>query len=124
MASASGLPALADLFGSDVPYAEPYWYNGYKSPFYEQKHLDWRAKVRAFMEENVIPNIDDWEQEGVGVPLELLQKAAAAGLYGFQWPEEFGGTPPEGFDAFHDVRAQLAQPLTIHTHKHNQYILT
>ena len=42
-----------------------------------------------------------WEEDGE-VPLQLLQLAAREGLYGFQWPEEYGGTPPQDFDAFHE----------------------
>ena len=90
-------------FGADEPYGEPYWYRGMQSPYYKQTHLDWRAKVREFMDREVLPFVDEWEQDGSEVPLELLQRAAAEGLYGFQWPEKYGGTPPEGFDAFHDL---------------------
>jgi len=54
------------------------------------------------MDSHVLPNIAEWEEEGE-VPLQLLQLAAREGLYGFQWPEEYGGTPPQDFDAFHDL---------------------
>ena len=36
-------------------------------------------------------------------PPELHEKAYRAGIYGAIWPEEFGGTPPKDFDAFHDL---------------------
>jgi hypothetical protein len=36
-------------------------------------------------------------------PKELHQKAYEAGIYGAMWPQAYGGTPPEGCDAFHDL---------------------
>eukprot|EP00658_Telonema_sp_P-2_P014711 TRINITY_DN15609_c0_g1_i3.p1 TRINITY_DN15609_c0_g1~~TRINITY_DN15609_c0_g1_i3.p1 ORF type:complete len:254 (-),score=69.02 TRINITY_DN15609_c0_g1_i3:33-794(-) len=48
------------------------------------------------------PTLVQWEEEGE-VPITLLQLAASEGLYGFQWPEEYGGTPPPEFDVFHDL---------------------
>ncbi len=32
-------------FGSDIPYAEPGWYQGQASPYYTESHVAFRAKV-------------------------------------------------------------------------------
>lgn len=42
-----------------------------------------------------------WDEAGT-YPRELHEKAYKAGVYGAIWPKEYGGTPPEDFDAFHD----------------------
>eukprot|EP00656_Telonema_subtile_P006248 TRINITY_DN12869_c0_g1_i4.p2 TRINITY_DN12869_c0_g1~~TRINITY_DN12869_c0_g1_i4.p2 ORF type:complete len:100 (+),score=28.83 TRINITY_DN12869_c0_g1_i4:196-495(+) len=89
------------LFGAEEPFAEPYWYRGMASPYYKPTHVAWRSKVRTFMDDEVLPFIAEWEEQGE-VPIALLQLAAANGLYGFQWPQKYGGTPPEGLDAFHE----------------------
>jgi alkylation response protein AidB-like acyl-CoA dehydrogenase len=93
-------------FGAIEPYAEPYWYSGAAaSPFYTGSHRAFRARVRAFVDAEIKPNVLRWEKEQE-LPLELLAKAARAGVYAPQWPTELGGTPPGGedgsFDAFHD----------------------
>jgi len=95
-------------FGSDVPFAEPAWYRGAFSPYYNKSHLKFRETVRRFVEEEVLPHVDDWEEQhlrsGFEMPKELFRKAYAAGVFAPQWPVEFGGTPPEGgFDMFHDL---------------------
>jgi hypothetical protein len=35
----------SDKFGEPLPFCEPYWYQGYPSPYYKQGHKDFRAKV-------------------------------------------------------------------------------
>jgi len=97
------------LFGSDVPYAEPAWYRGQQSTYYTQSHVDFRAKMRKFVNEHLLPNINEWEEacvsKGHEVPAKELARAAVeAGVYAPSAPAELGGTPPEGgFDAFHDL---------------------
>jgi hypothetical protein len=34
-------------FGSEIPYAEPGWYQGQASPHYTESHVAFRAKVTA-----------------------------------------------------------------------------
>lgn len=98
---------MAISFGAEEPYAEPYWYSASaSSPYYTEGHRRFRAKVRSFVDAEIRPNVLRWEKEQV-LPLELLAKAARAGVYAPQWPAELGGTPPDGvegsFDAFHDL---------------------
>mmetsp|Transcript_6310 Transcript_6310/g.21143 ORF Transcript_6310/g.21143 Transcript_6310/m.21143 type:complete len:417 (+) Transcript_6310:1114-2364(+) len=70
---------------------------------YKESHHKFRAKVRAFCDKEIRPYIDDWEEEGT-YPSDLHKKAYEAGVYAAVWPEEYGGTPPEGgLDAFHDL---------------------
>ena len=100
--AAAGSPS--DAFGSVVPYSEPYWYRASEtSPYYTEAHVAFRAKVRAFVDAELIPHVDAWDEAGA-FPEELHRKAYAAGIYAAAWPVEHGGTPPPGgFDAFHDL---------------------
>jgi len=84
------------LFGSDVPFAEPPDLRGEFSPFYSEDHRAWRAKVRKFVEEEILPHCEEWDELGEFPGQELRRKAYAAGIYGAMWPREFGGTPPDG----------------------------
>jgi len=88
--------------GDQVPFGDPYWYQGFESPFYTESHKKFRAKVRAFVEKDLMPNIHDWEEAGA-YPRDLLSKAYEAGVLAAMWPKQYGGTQPEKVDAFHDL---------------------
>jgi len=47
--------------------------------------------------------MDDWIDAGQTYPNELHLKAYAAGINGAIFPAEYGGTPPENYDAFHEL---------------------
>ncbi|MDD7811290.1 acyl-CoA dehydrogenase family protein [Mycobacterium sp. CSUR Q5927] len=57
-----------------------------------------RKTVRAFVEREIAPNVDEWERTGE-LPRELHRKAAEAGLLGAGFPEEVGGGGGDGADA-------------------------
>lgn len=93
-----------------------------KSPFYTESHQQWREQMRRFVDKEIIPYVDDWEEAGE-VPLELWAKAADIGLLQMGYPEEYGGIS-EGIDAFHTIIASeeiarsgatgISSSLTIH----------
>ena len=72
-----------------------------RSPFYDETHEAIAQSVRRFVEREVVPNIDRWEDERQ-LPRELQKKAAEAGILGLGYPEEYGGTS-EGVDIFHSL---------------------
>jgi len=83
-------------FGSNVPYAEPAWYRGTPTPYYEAKHAVFREKVRAFVDEHLVPYVDEWDEKG-RCPIEELRLKAFSAEVLCPWaPEELGGTPPAG----------------------------
>ena len=88
------------VFGSSTPFAEPNWYQGYATPFYRPSHLAYRAKVRSFVDTELVPFVHAWDESGV-YPRELHQKAYLAGVYGSSWPHKYGGKGPEDADQFH-----------------------
>ena len=72
-----------------------------RSPFYDETHEALAQSVRRFVAREVAPHIDAWEVAGE-LPRDLHRKAAAAGILGLRFPEEYGGHS-EGFDVFHGL---------------------
>lgn len=70
-------------------------------PHMDETHAEWRRSVRGFVEREMMPYIEDWEEAG-RVPRDLFKKAKAAGLLGIGYPTEYGGEGTE-FDRFHGI---------------------
>lgn len=64
----------------------------YMSPLYTGDHRAWRATLRKFVETEMMPHVNEWDEAGE-FPRELYKKAAAVGLIGMGYPSEYGGTP-------------------------------
>lgn len=62
------------------------------SPYYTQEHEAFREQVRRFVDREIEPNINAWDEAG-RVPGSFWQTAADAGLLALGYPEELGGTP-------------------------------
>jgi acyl-CoA dehydrogenase len=69
------------------------------NPNMRPEHHEWRTQLRKFMDAEIMPYAQDWD-EACHIPIELWPKAAAVGLLGLGYPEEFGGTK-EGIDSWH-----------------------
>eukprot|EP01062_Namystynia_karyoxenos_P062645 TRINITY_DN55523_c0_g1_i1.p1 TRINITY_DN55523_c0_g1~~TRINITY_DN55523_c0_g1_i1.p1 ORF type:complete len:411 (+),score=129.32 TRINITY_DN55523_c0_g1_i1:96-1328(+) len=73
------------------------------SPFAKKEsHERLRQTVREFMDREVAPHLDEWEEQGE-MPRDLHRKAAAAGFYALDIPPELGGTPLPDLDPFHNA---------------------
>ena len=57
-----------------------------------------RKTVRAFVEREVLPHVDEWERVGE-LPRDLHRRAGEAGLLGAAFPEVFGGGGGDGADS-------------------------
>ncbi|RVW01511.1 acyl-CoA dehydrogenase family protein [Rhodococcus spongiicola] len=57
-----------------------------------------RKTVRGFVEQEILPYLDDWERDGE-IPRELHREAAALGLLGAGFPEAVGGDGGDLVDA-------------------------
>lgn len=68
----------------------------YHGPHYTEDHHAWRAALRAFVDQEIMPHVDDWDEAGE-FPRDLYKKAAAVGLLGLGYPAEYGGTPVDAF---------------------------
>ena len=73
------------------------------SPHLTESHEAWRKTVRAFVDREIAPHVNAWDEAG-GFPRELHKKAASVGLIGLGYPEEYGGVR-EGTDLFHSLIA-------------------
>ncbi len=69
------------------------------NPNMTPEHDEWRAQLRKFIDAEIMPYAEDWDEAG-HIPIELWPKAAAVGLLGMGYPEEFGGIL-EGLDSWH-----------------------
>jgi acyl-CoA dehydrogenase len=81
-----------------------------RSPYYDETHQAVAESVRRFVEREIAPNIDAWE-DARQLPRDLHRKAADAGILGLGYPEEYGGHS-QGFDIFHSLTQseELARP--------------
>lgn len=59
--------------------------------YFDPSHQMIRDSVRRFVEREILPDIDAWE-EAESFPRELYLKAGAAGILGIGYPEALGGS--------------------------------
>jgi acyl-CoA dehydrogenase len=59
--------------------------------YFDPSHQLVRDSVRRFVEREILPDIDQWE-EAESFPRELYLKAGAAGILGIGYPEQYGGS--------------------------------
>ena len=64
--------------------------------YFGETHNILRQSIRKFLEREVLPYVDEWEDQEE-FPKELYKKVAEAGLTGLGYPEELGGTPADIF---------------------------
>src|ERR1700722_19244268 len=72
-----------------------------RSLFYDEAHQAFRGAMRRFVEREIAPHVDVWD-EAETFPRELYKKAAAIGLLGLGFPEDHGGIVS---DVFHSIIA-------------------
>lgn len=95
-----------------VPYCDPSWYQDWHSPYYNESHRKFRDAIRDFVEKEIMPFVDEWDDVRK-VPRELQEKCFKAGFLpiciGLPWNKEHygdyvaGGIQPEELDAFHEM---------------------
>jgi acyl-CoA dehydrogenase len=64
--------------------------------YFTEEHQIFRTSIRKFVEKEIKPHIDQWEDEEL-FPVELYKKAADAGFLGLEYPEAYGGSPCDKF---------------------------
>lgn len=65
-----------------------------QNPFETEEHRAFRETLRLFVETEIAPFADEWDEAGA-IPWELHAKAGALGVWGFGVDEKYGGL---GFD--------------------------
>ena len=76
--------------------------------WYRDDHREFQLAVRRFVAREITPYVQEWD-ESQSFPRSLYPRAAAIGLLGLGFPEEYGGIA--GTDTFHRLVAsvELAQ---------------
>jgi len=69
------------------------------NPHLRDEHIEWRDQLRRFLDKEVVPYAEGWDEAGE-MPAELWPKAADMGLLGLGYPEEYGGIS-EGIDIWY-----------------------
>jgi acyl-CoA dehydrogenase len=67
-----------------------------KRTIFGAEHEDFRESVRAFLTDQAVPRVEEWERAGV-IDRAFWKQAAGLGYVAFQAPEELGGA---GLDDF------------------------
>ncbi|KAK3217422.1 hypothetical protein GRF29_1g3051980 [Pseudopithomyces chartarum] len=100
-----------DPYGDLIPYADPSWYQSYHSPYFNETHAALRDEVRQWIDEEIQPNVTEWE-EAKKVPDEIFrqmgERGYLAGLLGMHFPthltdKRVKSVPPEKWDLFHEM---------------------
>src|SRR4051794_34603937 len=60
-------------------------------PWFGPEHRMLRDQVRRFVEEEIKPRADAWEEEGF-VPRDVLRRMGELGFFGIRYPAEYGGS--------------------------------
>ncbi|KAK6085105.1 acyl-dehydrogenase [Seiridium cupressi] len=98
-------------YGLQIPFADPSWYQSYHSPYFNESHAALRAEVREWVENEIEPNVTEWDEKKE-VPkeifLEMGRRGYLAGLLGVHYPVEHTkntvkSVPPEQWDLFHEM---------------------
>ncbi|MBU1377080.1 MAG: acyl-CoA dehydrogenase family protein [Alphaproteobacteria bacterium] len=71
------------------------------SPFLTPVHDAWRQQLRAFVEQEIAPNLKAWDAAST-FPDDVYTKAAAAGVLGMGFDKALGGTG-EDIDLYHRI---------------------
>lgn len=67
--------------------------------YFTEEHELFRQSLRAFLEKEAIPHIDQWEKDG-RISRDIWTKMGDMGFLGLSYPEKYGG---KGLDFFYDV---------------------
>ena len=67
--------------------------------YYTDEHQIFRQSVRRFYEDEIVPNVEEWEEKGI-LPREVWKKFGAQGFLCPWLPEEYGGS---GVDFLYSV---------------------
>ena len=58
--------------------------------YFRDEHELFRSAVRRFVEDEIVPNVDQWEERGE-IPRSLFRRLGALGFLGVEYSPEYGG---------------------------------
>ena len=65
--------------------------NTLPSPYFREEHEMLRDQLRRFVDEEVKPRAEAWEETG-SVPRDVLRRMGELGFLGIRYPEQYGGS--------------------------------
>jgi acyl-CoA dehydrogenase len=65
--------------------------NALPSPYFRDEHDMLRDQLRRFVDQEVKPHAESWEETG-SVPRDVLRRMGALGFLGIRYPEQYGGS--------------------------------
>jgi alkylation response protein AidB-like acyl-CoA dehydrogenase len=94
----------------ELPWAEPAWLGSLDSPYYNDSHRKLQAFARQYYDENIMPNMLEWEAKG-DCPASAKTAFLKTGLPLFDVPREYrpvefstvAGIPIDELDIFHRI---------------------
>src|SRR4051812_11766354 len=69
---------------------------GMSRALFDDEHEQFRATVRRFVDKEIVPRFDEWEDAGI-VDRDLFRAAGEIGLLGMAIPPEHGGGGVDDF---------------------------
>jgi len=60
------------------------------SRLFTEEHEIFRKSVRDFVEQEIVPHVDAWEERGE-IPRALFRRMGELGFLGVEFPAEYGG---------------------------------
>ncbi|EFX03379.1 acyl-dehydrogenase domain containing protein [Grosmannia clavigera kw1407] len=98
-------------FGAAIPFADPGWYQSYRSPYFNETHVALRAEVREWIENEIEPHVTEWDEARLVPPeiyKEMGRRGYLAGLLGTEYQTAYTenrvqSVPPEKWDLFHEL---------------------
>ncbi|KAH8687118.1 putative acyl-CoA dehydrogenase [Tricladium varicosporioides] len=100
-----------DPYGELIPFADPSWYQGFHSPYFNETHAALREEVREWVTNEVEPFVGEWD-EARKVPDSIYKamgtRGYLAGLMGMHYPVDYTdnrikSVAPEKWDLFHEM---------------------
>jgi len=61
------------------------------SRLFGEEHEIFRKSIRTFVEQEIVPHVDDWEERGE-IPRALFRRLGELGFLGVEFPPEYGGS--------------------------------
>ncbi|KIH93925.1 hypothetical protein SPBR_05780 [Sporothrix brasiliensis 5110] len=98
-------------FGSIIPFADPGWYQSYRSPYFNETHAALRAEVREWVDSAIEPNVTEWDEARLVPPeiyKEMGRRGYLAGLLGTAYQNDYTenrvqSMPTDKWDLFHEM---------------------
>ncbi|EPE05169.1 acyl- dehydrogenase [Ophiostoma piceae UAMH 11346] len=98
-------------FGTNIPYADPAWYQSYRSPYFNESHAALRAEVREWVDTAIEPYVTEWDENRIVPPeiyKEMGRRGYLAGLVGTHYLADYTdnivkSVEPAKWDLFHEM---------------------